>query len=169
MDEFTKALITRIDLLKRVETEHDPIVLRSYEVGGLYDGDRKVGTRHAFEENKRLLRTAETCEAARLELQEIYRTLEVTDDMPAYVVVEVLDVRLKDQGVIAWCDKIRRLGGPNVPHVWLSEYHVDLVRRRGHGIDDGLRVALILEDGYEQSLVHAEAQADEDAANSEAA
>lgn len=146
--------LARIHLLRRVIREHEPISFRSVPAGEKFDphSGRTVQS-YSFERNDRLRLMAETGDAARLELEETYRVISVTDDMPDDVVFELLQVRMRDAGgEEGWYEKISGMNVPEFEAKWLRKHLEEFAKERTK-LDELVRVSLMFEDvARERSL-----------------
>lgn len=88
-------------------------------------------------------------EAAAHAVNQVYLETLATPDLPDDILIEVLRVRVLEQGGSSnWCAKIRSLGGPRITPRWLFRYSHNHMLGRGRRIDPRVRQALILEDEH---------------------
>jgi hypothetical protein len=126
-------LLDRIDLLRRVLTEHEPL-------------DRIISAQ--VEVDERLALMGQTIDAARRELDETYRVIQVTNRIPDEIVLEILQVRVNAAGGFeSWCDKIHGLGiEPFQPSFLRKHLELHGLGKGAFQLDGVVREALYYED-----------------------
>ncbi|WHQ72037.1 hypothetical protein [Methylorubrum extorquens] len=97
--------------------------------------------------------TVRQAEAAAHAVNQVYLDTLATPDLPDGILIEVLQVRVLEQGGCdKWCAKIRSLGGPRITARWLFRCRHNHMLGMGGRVDPRVRRALILEDAHTQNI-----------------